>query len=190
MSKAWIALLSAVLVALIGLVGTIVAAKINKTEPSGSPSAPPPGPTNTSPTPTRPACDRAVTLTEPENGAEIDGVAGVKVTGRVCALRPGESVWLFDYDAYDGNFYLVYDQNSGPQPVATRNDVSFVMLDQPIGDPGDKRKVYTIKAVVASDECGRKIAHTAPDVEGNYVFHPLPDGCTVSDERQILESQK
>jgi hypothetical protein len=182
MSKAWITLLSAVLVALIGTVGTVVVAQINKTQPSTSPPPPPP------PT-TPPQCPRPVTLTEPQNGTEIDGLAGVPVKGRVCGLRSGESVWIFDYDAYDQNFYLVYDQNSGPRPVANRNDVEFVLVDQPIGDPGDKRKTYTIKAVVASAECEKKITRTPPDAEGNYVFHPLPDGCAVADERQILESQ-
>lgn len=190
MSKAWIGLLSAVLVALIGVVGTIVVAKINKADPPPASSSSVPPPTGTSPTPTPPKCDRVVSLTEPENGAEIDGVVGVKVKGSVCGLRPGESVWLFDYDAYDQNFYLVYDPNSGPRPVATRNDVTFVMVDQPIGDPGDKQKVYTIKAVVASEGCGKKISETPPDPEENYVFHSLPDGCAVADERQILESRK
>src|SRR6266536_373308 len=185
MRKAWIGLLSAVLVALIGVVGTIVVAKINKSDPPSATSSRLPTPSRTPPTSTPPKCDRAVSLTEPDNGVEIDGVTGVKVKGTVCGLRQGESVWLFDYDAYDENFYLVYDQNSGPRPVATRNDVTFVMVDQPIGDPGDKRKVYTIKAVVASEACSKAITQTRPDAEENYVFHPLPDGCTVSDERQI-----
>ncbi|WP_410631607.1 hypothetical protein [Amycolatopsis sp. cmx-4-83] len=63
-------------------------------------------------------------------------------------------------------------------------------MDQPIGDPGDNRKVYTIKAVVAPEECGKKIAQTHPGAEENYVFRPLPGGCTLSDQRQILESRK
>jgi hypothetical protein len=188
MSKAWIALLSAVLVALVGAVSAVVVADINKSAPAATTTPPPPtGTTPASTTP--PKCPRPVRLTAPENGAEINGIDGVKVTGRTCDVRPGESVWLFDYDAYDKNSYLVYDQNSGPRPAATLNDVEFVVLDQPIGDPGDKHKTYTIRAVVANGECAKTITKAAADPEGNYVFPQLPAGCIVADERQILESQ-
>ncbi|MGW5715312.1 hypothetical protein ACWEVP_04035 [Amycolatopsis sp. NPDC003865] len=130
-------LVAAVIAGIFGL----VQANINKPP---SPASQPVTPTSSTapsstPVPT-PACVKRVAITTPSTGIEIDGIQGVKVSGTICGLTEGESVWLFDFDPYDQNYYLVYDPEVGPQPAANSNDTEFAMLDHPIGDPGDRRK--------------------------------------------------
>ncbi len=179
-------LVAAVIAGIFGL----VQANINKPPPASQPPSPIPSePPHSTPVPT-PACVKRAAITTPTTGAEIDGIQGVKVGGTVCGLGAEESVWLFDFDPYDQNYYLVYDPEVGPQAVADSNDTEFAMLDQPIGDPGDQRKKYVITAVVATAACADELRKKKPDGEGNYVFHPLPPTCEIRDQRQIFESQR
>lgn len=167
---------------------TVTGALVSKQPPSppaGSGPIPLPPPS----TSLLPVCAKRVTLRAPKNGDLVDGIAGVKVIGEICGLGHDETVWIFDQDLYDQNYYLVYDPNSGPRPVATPLDVEFTIQDQPIGDLGDRLKRYIIVAVLATKGCGNLITNTKMDSEGNYVFRQLPDGCDVIDQRQILESQ-
>ncbi|WP_459715529.1 hypothetical protein [Actinophytocola sp. KF-1] len=117
-----------------------------------------------------------MTFDEPANGGHVDGETGVDITGRVCGLADGQAVWLFEYDSFDHNLYLVYDPVVGRRPVAAR-DGGFAIHDGPIGDPGDERKAYEIIASVGDAKCRREIESRPADQDGNYVFDTLPDAC-------------
>jgi hypothetical protein len=134
-----------------------------------------------------PACPASLQLTMPQNGQQVNGQAGVEITGTACGLATNTG-WIFEYDAFDQNYYLVYDPNSGPQPIAT-NDGPFAILDKPIGDPGDSQKTYVLDAVLATPQCAAIIKAKQSDADGNYVFHPLPPGCQIVSHVDILESQ-
>jgi hypothetical protein len=135
-----------------------------------------------------PPCPKQVEINSPKAGEKVDGIAGTEVTGTICGLESGESVWLFEHDSYDENSYLVYDPNVGRRPVASQNG-EFAIHDGPIGDPGDQLKQYSIIAVVASGQCRATITSKELDADGNYVFPSMPPGCKVADQVQILESQ-
>ncbi len=138
--------------------------------------------------PQPPECPRQVTIEKPVNGQEVDGVEGVDVSGSVCGLDAGATVWLFEYDSFDQTYYLAYDANVGQRPLKSGNG-GFVIHDGPIGDPGDENKSYEIVAVVADEVCRREIESTPLDANGNYVFHPLPTGCRDAARVGVLVSQ-
>ncbi|GAB1511148.1 hypothetical protein [Actinophytocola sp. KF-1] len=162
--------------AIIGAIGTVVAAAVAGLFMFVVKDPPPP------------ECPHSVVVDEPENGQEVDGTVGVAITGKVCGLMPGDTLWVFEFDPYDRNFYLVYDPAVGMRPVASRNG-GFAIHDGPVGDPGDYRKRYEIVAAVGDQRCRREIESTAADQDGNYVFDTLPDGCRDITRVQILESQ-
>jgi hypothetical protein len=142
------------------------------------------GPRTTPPS----ACSKKLQITAPQDGQKVTGTTGAEITGTACGLRADESAWVFDQDLYDQKYYLVYDPDIGPR-AATSQDGKFAILDQPIGDPGDSEKPYSIVAVLASAQCKTSVMAKRPDTEGNYAFQPLPAGCQVIDQVQILESQ-
>jgi hypothetical protein len=139
--------------------------------------------------PTPSPCPKKLTIESPEAGAKVDGATGTVIKGPVCGLSTGETVWVFEHDSYDNNYYLVYDPNVGLRSVTSGNG-RFAVPSGPIGDPGDKDKQYTIVAVVASRQCGDAITNTDADEDENYVFESLPQGCESSDQVQILVSHK
>lgn len=138
--------------------------------------------------PPPPACAHAVAFDKPENGQQVDGETGVDVTGTVCGLADGDTVWVFEFDSFDQNFYLVHDPVVGRRPIALR-DGGFAIHDGPIGDDGDKGKAYEIVAVVGGSQCRREIGSKPADEAENYVFTRLPDDCRDVARVQILVSQ-
>ena len=133
-------------------------------------------------------CPRGAKISAPQAGQHVAGLKGVEVKGLACGLRSGESIWMVEFDAYDGNYYLVYNPDVGVHPVLSGNG-SFAMEDQPIGDPGDDNKTYTISVILASKQCSTAIMAKRIDKDGNYTFKPLPAGCVVADQVDILETQ-
>lgn len=139
--------------------------------------------------PTPSSCPRKVSIKTPDAGDRVDGGNGTVINGPVCGLSAGETVWVFEHDSFDKNYYLVYDPNVGVRP-ATSGNGQFAMPSGPIGDSGDKDKQYSIIAVVASSECGDSIVHRDADEDGNYVFESLPPGCENVDQVQILVTHR
>jgi hypothetical protein len=137
--------------------------------------------------PPAPECVREVVIDKPANGQAVDGAVGVDVTGSACGLEDDETVWVFEHDPFDQNFYLVYDPAIGPRPVASRNG-GFAIHDGPVGDAGDERKPYEIVAVVGNAGCREAIEDSPADEVGNHVFRTLPDGCRDSARVQVLVS--
>lgn len=176
--------------ATIPVVGGIITAIINGLFSSDPQPTTPPPPTALSSTiaPTTPVCEKKVEIKVPKTGARVDGAKGTEITGVACGLASGEGVWIFEYDSFDKNFYLVYDANTGPRPV-TEDSGDFTIFDGPIGDPGDRNKQYALIATVGTSRCQATIEDASPDENDNYVFRTIPADCKKTHQVQILESQ-
>lgn len=137
--------------------------------------------TSASSTTTPPACKKKMRITRPLDQAKVSGPDGVLVRGEACDLN-GEHGWLFDYDPEDQYYY-----GTNPGPIVQRNG-KWSYHDEPIGDPGDNNKVYTLTLVKASKTCNYKLGRIKRDRDGNVKVKAFPSSCEIVDERDILVS--
>ena len=150
-----------------------------KPSPSPSPSAsasPSPSP---SPAPT--PGNSSVVIRTPVEGQPVAGQTGVVVTGTASGLG-GQGLWLLVYS--QGVHYLTSDG-----PFAS-DDGTWSAVAKPIGGDDDVGETFTLEVVLASSDCSRTLANTAPNGEGDVAFGKLPAGCRLAATRHVLKTKQ
>ncbi|MEW9533844.1 hypothetical protein [Microbispora sp. NPDC049125] len=168
----------AIVVAVIGAGGVVAAAAISAAlTSSDEPSRPTPSQVTGSP----PSDCHPKIKIKTRPGQKISGPDGIRLTGTACGLGD-EYGWLFDFDPYDGYYY-----RAGEGPVVTENG-PWSFHDAPIGDPGDRGKLYSLTLVRASKECSDAILRQSPDGAGNVKYRAFPKGCSIDASITVFET--
>jgi hypothetical protein len=180
-----------IVVAVIGVVGTVLAAVLTGTfagsgggtEADPPPATPATGSGKQSTATASPACSKHLRIVTPPQKYRIaDGNVGVDVRVDACDLN-GDTGWIFDFDpAGDQTYYL---GGSFPFAPIAPSDGRWHVVDQGLGSPGDVNSPHIIYLVDASPLCDRALHAAKPDAEGNVIYKTLPAGCSVADSVDV-----